>query len=81
MTTWFFVSAEPDRITWPEFNIDHMTSDAINPWHYQTAEDACDAIRADHHGAIGKLYVIKAEISTEAIAERGWELVRKDDRK
>lgn len=75
----YFVSAEPDRITRPDFNRDHMTNDQLDHPHYQTAADAVDAIRAEAHGATGHLYVIKAELTVEATATRGWEL-RKGER-
>lgn len=74
----YFVSADPDRITWPEYNRDHMVGPVNDPPHYQTPEDAVDAIKADAHGGFGPLYVIKAELEVVATADRGWELRRKE---
>lgn len=75
-TAWYFVSADPDQLIWPEFNRDHMTSDHIDQPHYRTQQDALDAIKAGEHGAFGPLYVIKADFEVVATATRGWELIK-----
>ncbi len=72
--TWYFVSDEPDQIAWSSLNEDHMTSDDLNQPHYETEEDAVDAITDGRHGVDGTLYVIKAELTTVRIAHRGWTL-------
>lgn len=73
-TTWYFVSDDPDRITWPMFNEDHMTNDNLNHPHYRTEKDAVDAITDGRHGEAGTLYVIKAELTVAQTARRGWTL-------
>lgn len=70
----YFVSSDPDRITHPEYNRDHMVIESIDHPHYQTAQSAIDAIKEGSHGPSGTLYVIKAELDVEATAVRGWEL-------
>lgn len=71
-TTHYMVSDDADRITNPVGYSD-------DPIHYQTPEEAYDDIRNGHYeGAVGTLYVIKVEITLEATANRGWELIKKE---
>lgn len=73
--TWYFVSEDPDRLVKPLADQDRDVDHGMP--HYKTREDAVDAIRGDHHGETGTLYVIKADIQVVATATRNWSIVRK----
>jgi hypothetical protein len=70
MVTKFFVSDEPDTLSRP------VDDEHQDPPPYDSAEEAIEAIRADEHGTIGRKYVLRAELSVVAEADRGWELTR-----
>lgn len=66
----YIVSDFPDKISQP------VGADSTDPPHYQTPDDAFDAIKANEHGEFGRLYVLEVQLSVVAIADRGWELTR-----
>lgn len=70
-STWYLVSEDPDRITFPVFNQgvggpDHQ--------HYRSETKAVDAIKNGEHGETGTLYVLKVELTVAQTAHRGWTL-------
>jgi hypothetical protein len=66
--TWYIVSADPEQL------LPQGGSGQTGMAHYQTPEDAGDGIRQGYHGEVGRLYILKVELTVEATATRGWEL-------
>ena len=70
---WYVVSNAPYRIEMPPGDY----AEGGDPGHYQTANDAVDAIEQDHHGDAGTRYVLRVDVYPVATYSRAWTL-RKD---
>jgi hypothetical protein len=71
----------PDR---PAKYVVSLIPDRVQPYDeddlmgYDTPEEAGEAILNNVHGEAGRRYVLRVETSVEAMYDRAWALVRKD---
>jgi hypothetical protein len=68
----YIVSTRPDMI-------DPTLEDGGSPTNYRTAEEAGEAVLNGSHGESGTRYVLKVELSVEAMYKRSYTLIRESE--